>query len=103
MKIMVREILKVPPGKMAEAMEVQKKESAAFNRLGVNPVVTRMVPFAREGDRMQTVVYQVEFDSLASIEANMGKVRTDPEMQEVAAKWEALLESDVVEFYIVVD
>lgn len=103
MKIMVREILKVLPGKMAEVPEVEKKEKAVWNRLGLNPVVTRYTPWAREGDRMHTLVYQAEFDSLATIEANMGKVGADPEMQEVRARWDEIVESQVVEFYVMAD
>lgn len=103
MKIMVREILKVLPGKMAEVQEVEKNERAVWNRLGLNLVMKRYLPFARQGDRMHTLVYQAEFDSLATIEAKMGKVRADPEMKAVAAKWEEILESRVVEFYTVVD
>ena len=103
MKIMVREIMKVLPGKMAEVSEVEKKENAVWKRLGLNPVVTRYTPWAREGDRMHTLVYQAEFDSLATIEANMGKVGADPEMREVGANWDEIVESHVVEFYMVED
>ncbi len=103
MKIMVREIMKVLPGKMAEALEVEKREKAVWNRSGVNIPVKKYLPFARQGDRMHTLVYQTEFDSLAAIEALSKKVGAAPEMPEVAAKWDEILESRIVEFYTVSD
>lgn len=103
MKIMVREIMKVLPGKMAEAREVEKREKAVWNRLGLDILVKHYLPFARQGDRMHTLVYQTDFDSLAAIEANTGKIGADPEMKEVAAKWDEILESRIVEFYVAVD
>ena len=103
MAIMVREIMKVLPGKMAEAMENEKKEKAVWDRLGLNLVVKRYLPFTREGDRMHTIVYQTEFDSLAAITELGGKAGADPEMPAVAAKWDEVLDSRIVEFYTVVD
>ena len=103
MNVMVREISKIIPGKMAEAMELYKKEMVAWNRLGLNPVVKLLRPFAREGDRMQTIVWEAEFDSLTTIEANMKKVMADPEIQEIVAKWQAITDSNVIELYMVED
>jgi len=103
MKIMVREVMKVLPGKMAEAKEVEKREQAVWNRLGVDIPVKNYFPFACQGDRMHTLVYQTEFDSLAAIEALGKEIGADPEMQEVAAKWDMVLDSRIVEFYTVLD
>ena len=103
MKIMVREIMKVLPGKMAEAKEVGKREKAVWNRLGVDIPVKNYFPFACQGDRMHTLVSQTEFDSLAAVEALGEKIGGDPEMQEVAEKWDMVLESRIVEFYTVLD
>ena len=104
MKIMLREILKVLPGKMAEAEEVLKMERAIRERSGgPRPVVTRYFPFAREGDRMHTLVDQVELPSLAALEAAVERSRTDPEIREIEAKWEKILESHIIELYIVVE
>ena len=52
---------------------------------------------------MHTLVYQTEFDSLAAIEALSKKVGAAPEMPAVAAKWDEILESRIVEFYTIVD
>lgn len=103
MAIMVREIVKVLPGKMAKAKEIEKREKAVWSRLGVDIPVKSYIPFAREGDRMHTLVYQTEFDSLAAIEALGKKIGADPEMPAVAAEWDKVLESRLVEFYTVAD
>lgn len=103
MTIMVREVMKVLPGKMAEAKEVEKRESAIWDRLGLNIVVKHYLPFACQGDRMHTLVYQTEFDSFAAIEALGKKIGPDPEMPAVAAEWDKVLESRIVEFYTVLD
>ena len=103
MTIMVREVMKVLPGKMAKAKEIEKREKAVWNRLGVDIPVKNYFPFACQGDRMHTLVYQTEFDSLAAIEALGKEIGADPEMQEVAAKWDMVLDSRLVEFYTVLD
>lgn len=104
MKIMLREISKVLPGKMAEALEIEKMErELAERRGGPPPAVTRYIPFAREGDRMHTLVHQVEFDSLAALATGLEKSRENPEIREIEAKWEKILESHLIELYLVVD
>ena len=95
--------MKVLPGKMAEAQEVEKREKAVWNRLGLNLVVKNYFPFACQGDRMHTLVYQTEFDSLAAITELGGKAGADPEMPAIAAKWDEVLDSRIVEFYTVMD
>jgi hypothetical protein len=103
MTIMVREVMKVLPGKMAEAKEVEKMEVAVWDRLGVDIKVKHFLPFACQGDRMHTLVYQTEFDSLSAMEALGKKIGPDPEMPAVAAAWGKVLESRIVEFYAVLD
>ena len=103
MTIMVREVMKVLPGKMAEAKEVEKREQAVWNRLGLNLAVKNYFPFACQGDRMHTLVYQTEFESLSAMEALGKKIGPDPEMPAVAAEWDKVLESRLVEFYTVLD
>ena len=101
MAIMVREIMKVLPGKMAKAKEIERREQAVWNRIGVDVPVKSYIPFARQGDRMHTLVYQSEFDSLTAMEALGKKIGVDPEMPAVAAEWDNVLESRIVEFYTV--
>jgi len=104
MKMMLREISKVLPGKLAEAQEIEKMErELAERRGGPPPAVTRYIPFARHGDRMQTIVHQVELPSLAALAAGLEKSRENPEIRDIEAKWEAVLESHIIELYIVVE
>jgi len=97
MKVMMRTILKVVPGKMAEYMEVEEKSKAMASRYG-------MPPWRRynclSGDSMHTLVYEMEWDSLAALEASFEKMFTDPETQAFMAKSDAVVESHVNEFYM---
>jgi hypothetical protein len=103
MKIMVREIMKVLPGKMAEALEVEKKELAVLNRLGIDIPVKHYRPITGTLDQKHTIVAESELGSFDSVVANMGKIGTDPEMQAIQAKWEEISESQVLELYMVED
>jgi len=95
MKVMVRLIIKVLPGKMAEYMELDKKTEAILTRLGMP--LRRYRCFT--GDSVNTIVYEEEYDSLAAMEAFYEKVRANPEDHAVFAKMEAVIDSLEVEFY----
>ena len=97
MKVMFRTTVKIVPGKMAEYMEVEEKSKAMASRYG-------MPPWRRynclSGDSMHTLVYEMEWDSLAAVEAHVVKMSTDPEMQAFQAKYDALIESHGLELYM---
>jgi len=97
MKVIMRTTVKVVPGKMAEYMEVEKKSQAISDRYG-------MPPWKRysclSGDSMHTIVYDMEWDSLAAIEAAFEKMFIDPERQELMAKSDAVIVSHKNEFYM---
>jgi hypothetical protein len=99
MKVMNREIMKVLPGKMGEAMELMQKHMAAATRLGVPPGGRGYRCISGGGDYFHTVVSEMDWDSLAAMEAFHEKTLADPEMQRLYAKWEAVLESHVIEVY----
>jgi len=102
MKVMQRGIMRVLPGKMAEAMELNKKYMAIVSRLGMPATGMRMYrPFTGGGDAMHTVIFEVEWDSLTTLAAFFEKVMADPEVQAQMPKWEALEESHQVEVYAV--
>ena len=96
MKVMFRTIVKIVPGKMAEYMEVEEKSKVISSRYG-------MPPWRRygclSGDSMHTIVYEMEWDSLAALEASFEKMFADPERQALMAKSDALVESHVNELY----
>jgi hypothetical protein len=99
MKVMVRTIMKAVPGKMSEAMELERKHMAIANRvLGISGKCYR--PLSGGGDTMNTIVSEGEFDSLAAFEAHPQKMGADPEMQALMPKFEKVIESMEVEFYM---
>jgi hypothetical protein len=48
---------------------------------------------------MHTIAYEMEWDSLAAMEASLEKMFTDPERQELMAKSGEVVESHVNELY----
>jgi hypothetical protein len=99
MNVMVRTIMRAVPDKTAELVELEKKHMAIANRvLGISGKLYR--PLSGGGDTMNTVVVEGEFDSLAAFEAHPQKMGADPEMQALMPKYEGVIESMEVEFYM---
>ncbi|KUO40244.1 MAG: hypothetical protein AVW06_02670 [Hadesarchaea archaeon DG-33-1] len=96
MKVIWRTIVKVVPGKMAEYMKVEEKSKAIASRLGMPPWRSYR---CLSGDSVHTIVYDIEWDSLAAMEASLEKSFADPESQELMAKSDAVVESHVNELY----
>ena len=70
MKVMQRGIMKILPGKMAEAMELNKQYMAIVSRLGMPATAMRMYrPFTGGGDAMHIVIFGIEWDSLTELAA----------------------------------
>ena len=74
-----------------------------MNRLGVDIPVKHYRPLTGTIDQKHTIVAESELGSFASIAAPGGKIGADPEMEEIRAKWDEILDSRIVEFYTVVD
>jgi len=84
---------------MAEYMELERKRTAITTRLGQPPEkVYRLL--SGEGDIFHTLVYEIEWDSLAAVEAHFEKMYTDPETQVLQAQYDALIESHGLELYM---
>ena len=99
MKVMARTVMKAVPGKMAELVELEKKHMAIANRvLGISGRCYRRISGA--GDTMNTIIVEGEFDSFAAFEAHPQKMGADPEMQALMPKYEKVIESMEVEFYM---
>ena len=96
MKVIMRTIVKIVPGKMAEYMEVEKRSEEFATRAGMSPWKKYR---CLSGDSMHTIVYEMEFDSLAAMEALMEKMFVDPEYLEESAKSEGIIESHINEYY----
>lgn len=103
MKIIERDVMRVLPGKMAEAMELSREEMTVYNSLGINPSVKRYVPFTGSVDRLHTIITDTDLGSFTSIEAAMKKAQASPEMQEIFAKWQAIIVDHILELYMVED
>ena len=97
MKVIQRGIMKIVPGKMAEAMELMEKHTAAAMRLGC-PSMRSYRPLIG-GEFFHTIIGEAEWDSMAALEAFFNKMMADPEMQALMVKWDAVMESHEIELY----
>ena len=100
MKVMQRGIMKILPGKMAEAMALNEKFMAMSSRCGMSAIAMRMYrPFTGGGDAMHTVIFEIEWDSFTEMASFFEKVMADPEWRVQMSQWDVLLESHQVELY----
>jgi len=86
--------MRVLLGQMAEAMELNKKWMAMVGRLA-GPLSFRMYRPLFGGEYMHTIVFEAEWDSLATLAAFFEKMMAE------MSKWEAVVESHEVELYMV--
>ena len=98
MKVMQRGIMKILPGKMAQAMELNERYMAILKRYEV-PSMRMYRPFIGGGDYMHTVIFEVEWESLEKMATFFEKVMEDSEVQEMMPQWEELMDSHEVELY----
>lgn len=99
MKVMQRGIMKILPGKMAEAMEAMQEHIAIMTRSGM-PQGRLYQRFFGLGDVAHTFAYEFDLDSFAAMEALSEKAMADPEMPSHMAKMDAIVESHEVELYM---
>jgi hypothetical protein len=98
MKVMVRNIFKILPGRMTEGMELVKKWMAVASRLsGISSRGYR--PLIGGGDTTRTIIWETELDSLATFEALPAKMGADPDMQTLFPKLNVVIDSIEVELY----
>ena len=98
----MRETLRFLPGKMAEGTKLLEKSLALTNKkFGPFPPVRKYTPWLGGGNSMNTIVLEVEFDSLNHMAEFYEKAMVDPEMMGTGAKWEVIVESSKEELYIV--
>lgn len=98
MKAIQRWVIKVAHGKMAEYMELMVKEKPIVSRCGMPPFkVYRLL--SGEGDVVHTLIYEIEWDSLAAMEAFYANIMADPEYHAFIPQWDSLIESRISEVY----
>ena len=102
MKVMMRETVRFLPGKMAEGKKLLEESLALTNKkFGPFPPVRKYAPWLGGGNTMNTIIVEVEFDSLTQMAEFFEKTMADPEMMETMPKWEAIVESDKEELFMV--
>lgn len=99
MKVAQRGTMKIAPGKMGEAMSLLGQHMAIVRRLAPPGIVERGYRPFFAGESVHTIVFEIEWDSMATMETFFEKLMAAPEMQALAPKWEAVEESHEVELY----
>jgi hypothetical protein len=87
---------------MAEGTKLLEESLALTNKkYGSFHSVRKYTPWLGGGNAINTLIVEVEFDSLTQMAEFFEKTMTDPEMMETMPKWEAIVESDKEELYMV--
>jgi hypothetical protein len=99
MKVMMRSIMTVFPGKMEEAIKIEKEHMAIASRvLGISPRIYQRL--SGGGDTTRTIIIEAELDSLTVLETLPEKMGKNPEMQEIFPKLGAIVDTVEIELYI---
>ena len=103
MKVMMRAIMRFIPGKMAEGTKLLNEMIATINKrdYGPFPPVRKYTPWLGGGNAINTIVMEVEWDSLTQMAEFFEKSWADPEWMKTMPQWEAVEESHEVEMYMV--
>ena len=99
MKLILREVIRVLPGKWNEAVEVHKKRVEQATRLGSPPFkVYRSM--SGQGDWANTIILEREWNNLAAWESFLEKALKDPKIQkEFIEKQQNIVQSHNFEYY----
>ena len=102
MKVMIRETLRFLPGKMAEGTKLLEESLALTNKkIEHFPSVRKYTPWLGGGSSINTIIVEVEYESLTQIEEFFEKTLADHEMMETNHKLETILESSKEELFMV--
>jgi len=102
MKLTVREIIRVMPGKWDEAIELQKKRVESAMRLG-SPKFKAYKSMSGQGDWGNTIILEREWDSFAAWESFLEKALSDSKIKEFLDKWSNIVQSHNFEYYTPLD
>ena len=97
MKVKQRGIIKIFPGKMAEAMELEKKLEAMRNRLGAAPLKRYRCLSGRD-DYTHTYIWESEWDSFTAMGNFFDKMFESEELKELGPKLDTVMELHEMEF-----
>jgi hypothetical protein len=81
-KVMMRAIMRFLPGKMAEGKKLVDEMLATINKkdYGPFPPVRKYTPWIGGGNAINTIILEVEWDSLAKMFEFFEKSGADPDM-----------------------
>lgn len=101
MKVMMRAIMRFLPGKMAEGKKLVDEMLATVNKraYGPFPLVRTYTPWIGGGNAVNTIILQIEWESLAQMADFFEKAAADPEWMKTTPQWEGIEESHEVELY----
>jgi len=102
-KVMMRAIMRFLPGKMAEGRKLVDEMLATLKKreYGPFPPVRKYTPWLGGGNAINTIIIEVEWESLAKMAEFFEKSSADPEWMKTMPQWEAAEESHEVELYMV--
>ena len=104
MKVMVRVIMQFLPGKMAESMKLLDESLALANKkYGYIPKIKKYTTWFGEVNAINTVITEMEWDSLTQMADFYKKLEADPEMMQTMPQWEKVEESHKEELYMVME
>ena len=89
------------PGKMAEGQKLVDQMLAAINKKGYGPfpAVKKYTPWIGGGNAINTIILEVEQDSLNKMTEFFERAGKDPEWIETMPEWEIAEESHEIELY----
>jgi len=99
MKLTVREIMKILPGKWDEAIELSKKRIEGAKRLG-SPPFKFYRSMGGQGEWSNTIILERQWDSFAAWETFFDKAIKDEKLKkEFIEKWQNITDSHSFEYY----
>jgi len=100
MKVVQRGTMRARPGKMAEMMALNRQYMAAAHRHGKPMRQRGYQPLFGGQDYMHTVIFEVEWDSVADLERFFEEMMADPEILAMMPKYEEITEFHTVELFV---
>ena len=99
MKLIVREIMRVLPGKWDEAIKLQKKRVELATKMGSSPFKF-FRNMSGQGEWGNTIILEREWDSMAAWETFFDSATKNPRVKkEFIDKWQNITLSHKFEFY----
>jgi hypothetical protein len=102
MAILMREIQRIRPDGWEELAAVEARWAALEKRAGYPDVKRRYRSYSTPDD-MNTLVIEIEWDSFAHMEATNAKLAQDPELPDVEAATDPIVQSIRFEFFRVLE